>query len=683
MSKNESVSWPRIGCGCILLSHKHPGKALYGLRKGSHGAGKWALPGGKLDLDEDALEACIQREIEEEVGIILPLENIKFVALSNDPRLDGDVNKHFVTCLFKAIIPDDAVVQNLEPHKCEGWEWTSYEQLLEYERQGSLFVPMVHLLETNAVDKTFWARDVIWTKSLWKQILDFLLKHVYNPLTVCLVLLILEVCICHLIVCKVPYTEIDWKAYMQEVEGYLSGVRNYELIRGDTGPLVYPAGFLYIFSLLYKVTDSGLDISRGQIIFAVLYLLNLTIVLCLYQRQWAAKQKYLSLTNPWRRLESYFSSETVNYTRKMPSAVPLWGWGLLTLSRRVHSLFVLRMFNDCVAVFCGYVALWLFTLPFADTNDKSILWQYRWGCAVYSLGVGVKMNMLLWAPGLLLVLLLALGIRESIVCLGICALIQLALGFPFLASYPLQYLNKAFELGRVFEYRWSVNFKFLSERVFVSPYLSVGLLLCTVLAMVLFARKWLHASKAALIAMSSTPELLDEKGTSITSSQRQRKQNSKGTINRRGKSRERKPMVQAPTDLTIRPALFTWHIPCNIHGTRTLTTSFILVTILTSNFIGIAFSRTLHYQFYCWYYHSLPLLLWHAFSDTFDAFQGLGIGLSVIILLVIEVSFNVYPATSASSLALQASHIILLLGLYFAPVPAAFKEPDSVHDKAK
>ena len=183
--------------------------------------------------------------------------------------------------------------------------------------------------------------------------------------------------------------------------------------------------------------------------------------------------------------------------------------------------------------------------------------------------------------------------------------------------------------------------------------------------------------------MSSTPELLDEKGTSITSSQRQRKQNSKGIINRRGKSRERKPMVQAPTDLTIRPALFTWHIPCNIHGTRTLTTSFILVTILTSNFIGIAFSRTLHYQFYCWYYHSLPLLLWHAFSDTFDAFQGLGIGLSVIILLLIEVSFNVYPATSASSLALQASHIILLLGSYFAPVPAAFKEPDSVHDKAK
>ena len=32
-------------------------------------------------------------------------------------------------------------------------------------------------------------------------------------------------------------TEIDWKAYMEEVEGFLSGERNYFNIRGGTGPL--------------------------------------------------------------------------------------------------------------------------------------------------------------------------------------------------------------------------------------------------------------------------------------------------------------------------------------------------------------------------------------------------------------------------------------------------------------
>ena len=31
-----------------------------------------------------------------------------------------------------------------------------------------------------------------------------------------------------IIVNFVPYTEIDWKAYMQEVEGYLNGSTNYQ-----------------------------------------------------------------------------------------------------------------------------------------------------------------------------------------------------------------------------------------------------------------------------------------------------------------------------------------------------------------------------------------------------------------------------------------------------------------------
>lgn len=58
-------------------------------------------------------------------------------------------------------------------------------------------------------------------------------------------------------------TEIDWIAYMQEVEGYLNGERNYSNLKGDTGPLVYPAGFVYIFSFLRFLTDDGTNISKG------------------------------------------------------------------------------------------------------------------------------------------------------------------------------------------------------------------------------------------------------------------------------------------------------------------------------------------------------------------------------------------------------------------------------------
>lgn len=51
---------------------------------------------------------------------------------------------------------------------------------------------------------------------------------------------------------------------MQEVKYYIDGERNYLKMHGDTGPLVYPAGFIYIFSVLYYMTNEGVDIVRGM-----------------------------------------------------------------------------------------------------------------------------------------------------------------------------------------------------------------------------------------------------------------------------------------------------------------------------------------------------------------------------------------------------------------------------------
>lgn len=50
---------------------------------------------------------------------------------------------------------------------------------------------------------------------------------------------------------------------MQEVSGFLHGETNYLELFGDTGPLVYPAGFVYIFSILYWITNKGADILTG------------------------------------------------------------------------------------------------------------------------------------------------------------------------------------------------------------------------------------------------------------------------------------------------------------------------------------------------------------------------------------------------------------------------------------
>lgn len=124
---------------------------------------------------------------------------------------------------------------------------------------------------------------------------------------------------------------------MQEVEGFLSGERNYSNLKGDTGPLVYPAGFVYIFSFLRYLTDNGINIEKGQIIFGGIYILVLAFVLRLY---------YLG------------------------NKVPFYVYLPLILSKRIHSIFVLRLFNDCIAVLFGYIAFNLFI------NQKVFYFQF-------------------------------------------------------------------------------------------------------------------------------------------------------------------------------------------------------------------------------------------------------------------------------------------------------------------
>ncbi|HEU5357581.1 MAG TPA: NUDIX domain-containing protein, partial [Gemmatimonadales bacterium] len=49
---------PQLGVGVLILRE---GKLLLGQRRGSHGAGTWAPPGGHLDSGE-SVEQCACRE---------------------------------------------------------------------------------------------------------------------------------------------------------------------------------------------------------------------------------------------------------------------------------------------------------------------------------------------------------------------------------------------------------------------------------------------------------------------------------------------------------------------------------------------------------------------------------------------------------------------------------------------
>ena len=69
------------------------------------------------------------------------------------------------------------------------------------------------------------------SKSLLAAPFSFLNEILFNPekISILMVLIIFAELVLNAIIVKfVPYTEIDWKAYMQEVEGYLNGSTNYQ-----------------------------------------------------------------------------------------------------------------------------------------------------------------------------------------------------------------------------------------------------------------------------------------------------------------------------------------------------------------------------------------------------------------------------------------------------------------------
>jgi ALG3 protein len=74
-----------------------------------------------------------------------------------------------------------------------------------------------------------------------------------------------------------------------------------------------------------------------------------------------------------------------------------------------------------------------------------------------------------------------------------------------------------------------------------------------------------------------------------------------------------------------------------------------LEVVLCSNFIGIVCARSLQYQFYCWYFHTLPVLLWRG---------CLPVWLRGLVLVAIEDCWNVFPSTVLSSGMLLAAHAL-------------------------
>jgi 8-oxo-dGTP diphosphatase len=120
------------------------GKVLIGKRKGAHGAGEWAWPGGHLEYME-SFEDCARREVMEETGI--EIHNIRFLRLMN---LKEYAPKHYVDI---GLVADwlSGEPKVTEPDNVEGWEWRDLGDLPQ-----PLFATLPSYFEAYRSGRTFW-----------------------------------------------------------------------------------------------------------------------------------------------------------------------------------------------------------------------------------------------------------------------------------------------------------------------------------------------------------------------------------------------------------------------------------------------------------------------------------------------------------------------------------------------
>ncbi|KAF8456933.1 Dolichyl-P-Man:Man(5)GlcNAc(2)-PP-dolichyl mannosyltransferase [Terfezia claveryi] len=384
-------------------------------------------------------------------------------------------------------------------------------------------------------------------------------------------LLIADACLSSFILFKIPYTEIDWKAYMEQVALYLNGESDYVKLKGGTGPLVYPAGHVYVYSWLYKITDQGRDIWKAQCVFVGFYLLMLALVLMVYIK-----------------------------AKAPPYILPL-----LILSKRLHSIYILRLFNDTFNQLFFFLSLLTY---------QSRLWTL--GSLLYSLSVSIKMNTLLALPGIGIVLLHALGRDRAVGQASIMLQAQVILAWPFISTNAKSYLTRAFEFSRVFLWKWTVNWRFLGREWFLSKELSYGLLAAHAAILGFFVvTRWIRPARLPLRAFLIT-------------------------------------------------YLLSWDLPQqgsprSLHAyqlSQRVTPRFIATTILTSNLIGVLCARSLHYQFYSWVAWGTPYLLYKANFHPIVIY-ALWAGQ--------EWAWNVYPSTKASSIVVESVLAVTVVGVWW------------------
>ena len=117
--KDRDQERPKVCVGVMIFK---AGKILLAKRKGSHGEGEYAFPGGHLEYME-SFSDCARRETREECGI--EIGNIRFQFLAN---VVAYAPKHYAHInLIADWVSGEPEV--LEVTKSESWDWYELDNL--------------------------------------------------------------------------------------------------------------------------------------------------------------------------------------------------------------------------------------------------------------------------------------------------------------------------------------------------------------------------------------------------------------------------------------------------------------------------------------------------------------------------------------------------------------------------
>ena len=184
---------------------------------------------------------------------------------------------------------------------------------------------------------------------------------------------------------------------------------------------------------------------------------------------------------------------------------------------------------------------------------------------------------------------------------------QILYGYPFRKRAP-SYFSKAFEFSRVFLYKWTVNWRFIPESMFLSKPFALGLLGVHVGLLFWFAKtRWMKPSK----------------------------RNFREFIKLAIPAKE----------------------PCDQDDmARRITPDFIMTTILTATMIGMLCARSLHYQFFAYIAWATPFLLWKSGFHPIAQYALWGAQ---------EWAWNVYPSTPISSATVVGVLAVTVVGAWW------------------